>query len=199
MFDSKWCLKMEKSCMSEVLSEVSLLLLMSLLTLKYTFPIVSFSVLCVCVSTAQCGGSMTDVSGVILSPGYPGNYPSGLDCTWTVNLPVGFGKKCCQLWNSSCSLCAVFVCFYLPLHISILFIDWFIQLLTHFLPQSVSVAFFSNLLTSVYRWSIYKCFYCCLLCLSSFADCRECHKLCIFSQVSSSSFWTSPLKRSMIT
>ncbi|KAF3707384.1 CUB and sushi domain-containing protein 3 CUB and sushi multiple domains protein 3 [Channa argus] len=39
----------------------------------------------------QCGGSMTDVSGVILSPGYPGNYPSGLDCTWTVNLPVGFG------------------------------------------------------------------------------------------------------------
>ncbi|TNN72286.1 CUB and sushi domain-containing protein 3 [Liparis tanakae] len=40
---------------------------------------------------AQCGGSMTDVSGVILSPGFPGNYPSGLDCTWTVNLPVGFG------------------------------------------------------------------------------------------------------------
>uniref|UniRef100_A0A3Q2QHC0 CUB and Sushi multiple domains 3 n=1 Tax=Fundulus heteroclitus TaxID=8078 RepID=A0A3Q2QHC0_FUNHE len=40
---------------------------------------------------AQCGGSMKDVSGVILSPGYPGNYPSGLDCTWNVNLPVGFG------------------------------------------------------------------------------------------------------------
>uniref|UniRef100_A0A3B3YU70 CUB and Sushi multiple domains 3a n=1 Tax=Poecilia mexicana TaxID=48701 RepID=A0A3B3YU70_9TELE len=40
---------------------------------------------------AQCGGSMKDVSGVILSPGYPGNYPSGLDCTWSVNLPVGFG------------------------------------------------------------------------------------------------------------
>uniref|UniRef100_A0A8C6SG26 CUB and Sushi multiple domains 3a n=1 Tax=Neogobius melanostomus TaxID=47308 RepID=A0A8C6SG26_9GOBI len=40
---------------------------------------------------AHCGGSMTDVSGVILSPGYPGNYPSGLDCSWTVNLPVGFG------------------------------------------------------------------------------------------------------------
>uniref|UniRef100_A0A665TZ64 CUB and Sushi multiple domains 3a n=1 Tax=Echeneis naucrates TaxID=173247 RepID=A0A665TZ64_ECHNA len=39
---------------------------------------------------AQCGGSMTDVSGVILSPGYPGNYPSGLDCTWTVNLPSLF-------------------------------------------------------------------------------------------------------------
>lgn len=51
--------------------------------------------LCVSVNVcaAQCGGSMTDVSGVILSPGYPGNYPSGLDCTWTVNLPIGFGKK----------------------------------------------------------------------------------------------------------
>ncbi|XP_010774932.1 CUB and sushi domain-containing protein 3-like [Notothenia coriiceps] len=40
---------------------------------------------------AQCGGSRKEVSGVILSPGFPGNYPSGLDCTWTVNLPVGFG------------------------------------------------------------------------------------------------------------
>ncbi|MBN3314648.1 CSMD3 protein, partial [Atractosteus spatula] len=40
---------------------------------------------------AQCGGSMTEFSGVILSPGYPGNYPSGLDCTWTVKLPIGFG------------------------------------------------------------------------------------------------------------
>ncbi len=34
---------------------------------------------------------MMEVSGVILSPGFPGNYPSGLDCTWTVTLPIGFG------------------------------------------------------------------------------------------------------------
>uniref|UniRef100_A0A8C1SNY0 CUB and Sushi multiple domains 3a n=1 Tax=Cyprinus carpio TaxID=7962 RepID=A0A8C1SNY0_CYPCA len=40
---------------------------------------------------AQCGGAMTEVSRVILSPGFPGNYPSGLDCTWTVTLPIGFG------------------------------------------------------------------------------------------------------------
>uniref|UniRef100_A0A8C2HQA1 CUB and Sushi multiple domains 3a n=1 Tax=Cyprinus carpio TaxID=7962 RepID=A0A8C2HQA1_CYPCA len=32
---------------------------------------------------AQCGGAMTEVSRVILSPGFPGNYPSGLDCTCT--------------------------------------------------------------------------------------------------------------------
>ncbi|XP_027868688.1 CUB and sushi domain-containing protein 3-like isoform X1 [Xiphophorus couchianus] len=40
---------------------------------------------------AQCGGSMTDFSGVILSPGFPGNYQSSLDCTWRVQLPIGFG------------------------------------------------------------------------------------------------------------
>uniref|UniRef100_A0A674D7B9 CUB and Sushi multiple domains 3 n=1 Tax=Salmo trutta TaxID=8032 RepID=A0A674D7B9_SALTR len=40
---------------------------------------------------AQCGGSMTEFSGVILSPGFPGNYLSSLDCSWSVQLPVGFG------------------------------------------------------------------------------------------------------------
>ncbi|XP_072548530.1 CUB and sushi domain-containing protein 3 isoform X2 [Salminus brasiliensis] len=40
---------------------------------------------------AECGGSLSDLNGVILSPGFPGNYPSGLDCNWTVKLPVGFG------------------------------------------------------------------------------------------------------------
>lgn len=34
---------------------------------------------------------MTDVRGVILSPGFPGNYPSVMDCTWNVKLPIGFG------------------------------------------------------------------------------------------------------------
>uniref|UniRef100_A0A3Q2YTB4 CUB and Sushi multiple domains 3 n=1 Tax=Hippocampus comes TaxID=109280 RepID=A0A3Q2YTB4_HIPCM len=40
---------------------------------------------------AQCGGSMSDFSGVILSPGFPGNYQSSLDCSWRVQLPIGFG------------------------------------------------------------------------------------------------------------
>lgn len=48
-------------------------------------------VLCLSFFTAQCGGSLTEFSGVILSPGFPGNYPSGLDCNWTVKLPIGFG------------------------------------------------------------------------------------------------------------
>ncbi|CAH2222352.1 Hypothetical predicted protein [Pelobates cultripes] len=40
---------------------------------------------------AQCGGVSEDMEGVILSPGFPGNYPSNLDCTWKISLPVGFG------------------------------------------------------------------------------------------------------------
>ncbi|XP_075438529.1 CUB and sushi domain-containing protein 3 isoform X5 [Ascaphus truei] len=43
------------------------------------------------ICIAQCGGAMSDFSGVILSPGFPGNYPSSLDCTWTIKLPIGFG------------------------------------------------------------------------------------------------------------
>ncbi|XP_029427966.1 CUB and sushi domain-containing protein 2 isoform X2 [Rhinatrema bivittatum] len=40
---------------------------------------------------AQCGGVAEDMEGVILSPGFPGNYPSNTDCTWRILLPVGFG------------------------------------------------------------------------------------------------------------
>lgn len=42
--------------------------------------------------SAQCGGSLTAFSGVILSPGFPGNYQSSLDCSWRVQLPIGFGR-----------------------------------------------------------------------------------------------------------
>ncbi|XP_075058584.1 CUB and sushi domain-containing protein 1 [Mixophyes fleayi] len=40
---------------------------------------------------AKCGGTLMNLSGVILSPGFPGNYPSNLDCTWKMLLPVGYG------------------------------------------------------------------------------------------------------------
>ncbi|KAB0386866.1 hypothetical protein FD755_001822, partial [Muntiacus reevesi] len=40
---------------------------------------------------AQCGGAVEDMEGVILSPGFPGNYPSNMDCSWKIALPVGFG------------------------------------------------------------------------------------------------------------
>uniref|UniRef100_A0AAV2LT87 CUB and Sushi multiple domains 1 n=1 Tax=Knipowitschia caucasica TaxID=637954 RepID=A0AAV2LT87_KNICA len=40
---------------------------------------------------ARCGGVQTELSGVILSPGFPGNYPGNLDCTWQIVLPSGYG------------------------------------------------------------------------------------------------------------
>ncbi|KAH0503264.1 CUB and sushi domain-containing protein 2 [Microtus ochrogaster] len=40
---------------------------------------------------AQCGGEVEEMEGVILSPGFPGNYPSNMDCSWKIVLPVGFG------------------------------------------------------------------------------------------------------------
>ncbi|XP_048865206.1 CUB and sushi domain-containing protein 1-like isoform X4 [Brienomyrus brachyistius] len=50
---------------------------------RWTYP----SPLCI----AQCGGTLHDLSGIILSPGFPGNYPGNLDCTWRILLPVGYG------------------------------------------------------------------------------------------------------------
>ncbi|CAG05694.1 unnamed protein product [Tetraodon nigroviridis] len=40
---------------------------------------------------APCGGVLSEMSGVILSPGFPGNYPGNLDCTWQIRLPTGYG------------------------------------------------------------------------------------------------------------
>lgn len=47
----------------------------------------------VVTETAKCGGTLNEMSNVILSPGFPGNYPGNLDCTWRILLPVGYGEQ----------------------------------------------------------------------------------------------------------
>lgn len=42
--------------------------------------------------TAQHGGTAEEKEGVLLSPGFPGNYQSNMDCTWRILLPVGFSE-----------------------------------------------------------------------------------------------------------
>lgn len=42
---------------------------------------------------AQCGGIREEMEGMVLSPGFPGNYPSNSDCTWRIYLPVGYGEQ----------------------------------------------------------------------------------------------------------
>lgn len=42
-----------------------------------------------CVVLLVCGGELTASYGSINSPGYPGNYPPGRDCYWTVAVQPG--------------------------------------------------------------------------------------------------------------
>lgn len=45
------------------------------------------------VSAALCGGYVYGKTGTILSPGFPDFYPNSLNCTWTVEVSHGKGRK----------------------------------------------------------------------------------------------------------
>lgn len=38
-------------------------------------------------SDQVCGGELGEYTGYIESPNYPGDYPSNVDCVWTINPP----------------------------------------------------------------------------------------------------------------
>lgn len=95
---------------------------------------------------------MTDFSGVILSPGFPGNYQSSLDCSWRVQLPIGFGlspPSVCSL-NASSSF-SVFVlvapmsctiqCICLRKLVHLCIVLTFRQIPSHLLGLTVSFCF----------------------------------------------------------
>lgn len=43
--------------------------------------------LCCSPSDQLCGGELGEYTGYIESPNYPGDYPSNVDCVWTINPP----------------------------------------------------------------------------------------------------------------
>lgn len=44
------------------------------------------------VSLAPCGGQYSGLEGVVLSPGYPGNYSTARTCLYSVVVPKDYGK-----------------------------------------------------------------------------------------------------------
>lgn len=105
------CLKIMCNCTHLLIQKVLKSLLLLLVTVFPTFcgffcfflwvmfPTIHFScvacfndVFALLVLSARCGGVLSEMSGVILSPGFPGNYPGNLDCTWQIMLPTGYGK-----------------------------------------------------------------------------------------------------------
>lgn len=45
-----------------------------------------------CVSPAPCGGQYSGLEGVVLSPGYPGNYSTSRTCLYSVLVPKDYGE-----------------------------------------------------------------------------------------------------------
>lgn len=55
---------------------------------------VSLHVWSLCFSAAPCGGQYSGLEGVVLSPGFPGNYTSSRTCLYSVVVPKDYGKPC---------------------------------------------------------------------------------------------------------
>lgn len=66
---------------------------LTLLALYFPSPSALFlHVSSLCLSLAPCGGQYSGLEGVVLSPGYPGNYSSARTCLYSVVVPKDYGK-----------------------------------------------------------------------------------------------------------
>lgn len=54
--------------------------------------VLSLQVSSLCLSLAPCGGQYSGLDGVVLSPGYPGNYSRARTCLYSVVVPKDYGK-----------------------------------------------------------------------------------------------------------
>ncbi|KAK1880140.1 CUB and sushi domain containing protein 2, partial [Dissostichus eleginoides] len=50
----------------------------------------SLHVSSLCLSLAPCGGQYSGLEGVVLSPGFPGNYSRSRTCLYTVVVPKDY-------------------------------------------------------------------------------------------------------------
>ena len=37
---------------------------------------------------AECGGTFTNLTGTIMTPDFPNNYPANVDCEWIITVPI---------------------------------------------------------------------------------------------------------------
>ncbi|XP_064644652.1 cubilin-like [Lineus longissimus] len=50
---------------------------------------ITYSAIEVKAGSEQCGEALTDSTGAITSPNYPGNYQASINCVWTITVPDG--------------------------------------------------------------------------------------------------------------
>lgn len=54
-------------------------------------PILRIVCVCVCLPAAECGSTVSNNEGVLLSPNYPMNYDNSHECVYSIQVQTGKG------------------------------------------------------------------------------------------------------------